>query len=87
MTLRHQSNQGNNHFFQRDTAMLERIAEVLRVVVKLVRVRKEITAGTEHITAAHIRAWQTDTFRLVNSHDILRAAIKCFAYLVADVRQ
>ena len=65
--------------------MLEGVAVILRVIVELIRVGEEIAAGTEGITAAHIRTRQTDTLGLLNREDILRTAVKRLADLVADI--
>lgn len=66
--------------------MLEGVAVVLRVIIELIRVRKEIASGAERIGAAYVRTRQSDALRLVNSKYILGAAIKRFPDLVTDVR-
>ena len=66
--------------------MLEGVAVILGVVVKLIRVREEIAAGTESITAAHVRAGQAYALGLLNREDVLRTAVKRLADLIADIR-
>ena len=65
--------------------MLERIAVILRVIIKLIRVREEIAAGAEGITAAHVRAGQADTLGLLDEEHVLRIAVQRFAYFVPDI--
>ena len=65
--------------------MLEGIPIVLGVIIKLIRVGKEIAAGAESITAADVRTRQTYLFGLLNREDVLRGTIERFAYLIADI--
>ena len=51
----HEGYQRYDHLLQRNTSVLEGIAVVLCVVIELVRIGKEITAGTERIATADIR--------------------------------
>jgi hypothetical protein len=79
------SDERDNHFFKRNTSVLECIAVVLRIIVELIGISKEIIAGTEHVTAAHIGARQSYALGLVYDYYILRGAVKCFAHLVSNI--
>ena len=65
--------------------MLEGVAIELCVVVEIVRVRKEIIAGTEYITATDIGARQSHLFGARNLKAVLGLAVECFAHFVAQV--
>ena len=65
--------------------MLEGVAIELCVVVEIVRVRKEIIAGAEHIAAADIGARQSHLFGAGNLEAVLRLAVECFAHFLAQV--
>ena len=80
-----QGDEGDDHLFKRYAAMLEGISVVLRVVVELVGVREEIASGTEGITAAYVRAGQSDLFRMLDGEDILRIAVQRLSHFVADI--
>ena len=65
--------------------MLEGVAIELCVVVEIVRVRKEIIAGAEHIAAADIGARQSHLFGARNLKAVLGLTVECFAHFVAQV--
>ena len=75
----------DEHFFDRDASVLEGVAVVLGIVVEVVWVAEEIVSGTEHITAAYVWAWQSDSLWLVDDKDVFAVATECFSDLVAEV--
>ena len=66
--------------------MLEGVAVVLRVVIELIRVCKEIATGTERIRAANIRTRQTYFLRLFNSKNVFGTAVQRLTHFIADIR-
>lgn len=66
--------------------MLEGVAVVLRIVIELVRVREEIIACAERITAAHVRTRKPDTLGLVDEKDGFHVAVERLTHLITDVR-
>ena len=66
--------------------MLEGIAVVLRIVIKLIRIGEEIATGTERITTAHIRTRKAYALGLLDGEDILRRAVERFAHFITNIR-
>ena len=65
--------------------MLEGIAVVLGIIIELIGVSEEIAPGAERITAADIRAGQSDALGLVDEEDRLGIAVKRLTDLIPDI--
>ena len=80
-----QCDEGDEHLFHRDAAVLERVLVIRHVVIVVVGVGEEAVAGRKHIAGAQIGHRQLGLLGVANDKHVLGVVTEVLAQLVAQI--
>lgn len=80
-----EGDEGDEHFFHGDAAVLEGVVVVLHVVVVVVGVGEEVAARCEDVGARHVEQRQSEAFGLFDFVHLAWVVTEVLAHFVAQV--
>ena len=80
-----EGDEGDEHFFHGDAAVLEGVVVVLHVVVVVVGVGEEVASRCEDVCARHVEQRQSEAFGLLDFVHLAWVVTEVLAHFVAQV--
>ena len=80
-----QLDEGDEHLFHRDAAVLEGIAVITDVVIVVIGVSEETVAGSKNVAGAEVGRRQVCTVGIRDIEDFARIIVEVLAELIAQV--